>query len=424
MSYKKESVKLNKLLVNPENPRFEPVKSQEGAILTMMEEVPDKIKTLAEDIVEYGLNPGKSIYVVPHKDKYLVMEGNRRVVALKLLDNPSIVNLDKKTLSFFKELGSKENKYIKNKLDVVIFEKEEDIYHWMELEHTGENKGAGSVGWNSKQKDRFKSQIKGEKVSKGMQVLDFMEDSDIEIEGITKTNMDRLLGTPEVREKIGVQFKNGELKIDNKKKVLENLNIISKEMRKDDFNVGEIYYADQRKDWINKTLKSQESKSKQNKDKKEKTKKKDKRSLPARRKFLIPKRCVIKIRKSRLNKIFRELKEISVDDYENAVSVLFRVFLEGSVDAFIEENNIKVKQNKRHNPSLSKKVEKVRDNLNLDKNEKKIINKTISSKNSIYSIDTFHSYVHNNKLHPSPKDLKNTWDNLEPIIKKIWKSIK
>jgi ParB-like chromosome segregation protein Spo0J len=82
----KEMIPIEKLLVNPQNPRFEPVGNQEEAISMMLSEAEKKIINLAKDIAQYGLNPSKSLMVVKvDKGYYLPLEGNRRVTAIKLL---------------------------------------------------------------------------------------------------------------------------------------------------------------------------------------------------------------------------------------------------------------------------------------------------------------------------------------------------
>jgi len=63
MSHKKQLIKITDLLVNSENPRFDPVKNQKLALLVMIEKIKPKIKSLAEDIAKNGLNPGKPWYV-------------------------------------------------------------------------------------------------------------------------------------------------------------------------------------------------------------------------------------------------------------------------------------------------------------------------------------------------------------------------
>jgi hypothetical protein len=92
VSHKKISIA--NLSVNIENPRYEMVGSQYEAISLMMKSQKRKLLNLADDLVNHGLNPSEFPIVAPHekeKDNFNILEGNRRIVALKLLHNPDII---------------------------------------------------------------------------------------------------------------------------------------------------------------------------------------------------------------------------------------------------------------------------------------------------------------------------------------------
>lgn len=430
MSYKKQSIRITDLLVNPENPRFDPVKDQRRALGVMIENIKPKIKNLADDIAKNGLNPGKSWYVEANNGKYVVLEGNRRLTAIKLINNPKIIKLDKETEDFFQNLKNNFGKNLPSRVDCAVFTNKEDAYHWIELEHTGENKGVGLVRWNSEQTNRFKSQISGSKLTRGVQVLDFMRDNTLDVHNIDVTNIDRLVSTPYVREQIGLDFKDGSMALDkSKKNVVNNLKKVSSSMSETNFNVGKIYTADQRKKWIDETLSGKQPTTADVtplgvKDKEDDTgQKTTEQKSSTDRQTLIPTPFRISISQNRINLIYKELKKLSVDDFRNAVAVLFRVFLELSVDHFITDKKPKgIDLSKQ--PALSKKLEVVsqymEDNKLLTKNELKVIRTAASNKNSIFSADTFNSYIHNLNNIPVSNDLKISWDNIEKFIEKLW----
>ena len=81
-----KTIKLTSLFVNTENYRFEPLTSQKEAIDKMVEDQGDKLYFLVDDIVTNGLSPVDLIIVTPNEDnnKYIVLEGNRRITSLKL----------------------------------------------------------------------------------------------------------------------------------------------------------------------------------------------------------------------------------------------------------------------------------------------------------------------------------------------------
>jgi hypothetical protein len=123
----------------------------------------------------------------------------------------------------------------------------------------------------------------------------------------------------------------------------------------------------------------------------------------------------------RVNKIYHELKDIDLEYFCNAGAVTLRVFVEFSVDSFIESLNI---TSVSKDSKLTKKVQVVsqylKENGHLDRHKLKGINSAVANPNNLMSIDTFHAYVHNKDFQPEPSSIKLTWDNIEPFITKIW----
>lgn len=331
MSHKKMKIEIKNLLINPENPRFDPVVDQQKALEVMLVKMKSKIKNLASDIAGKGLNPTKSLCVFKsNQGKYVVLEGNRRLVAIKLIKKPNIVKHDSNLQKFFKELN-RTGQNVPEALNCVIFENKADANHWIKLEHTGENKGVGQVPWDAKQTARYQSQIK-QFNRPYIKVINLMEKNSISLKQGQATNIERLVNTTYVKEKIGLDFQNKKLIFKRDKKiVLSNLNKIAKAINKSDFNVGEIYTADQRKKWINEILIDEQQ------PKTIVTKRGEKIiRVTKQRKVLIPQHFTINISQGRVNLIYDELRTLNVDKYRNAVAVLFRVFLELSVDHFIK----------------------------------------------------------------------------------------
>ena len=87
------NVKINDLLLDPENPRLpESIDRDQQSMLDHIAET-TTIEELMEAIAENNFFQGEPIIVVPdqkNKGKYLVVEGNRRLTAVKLLNDPAI----------------------------------------------------------------------------------------------------------------------------------------------------------------------------------------------------------------------------------------------------------------------------------------------------------------------------------------------
>lgn len=153
---------------------------------------------------------------------------------------------------------------------------------------------------------------------------------------------------------------------------------------------------------------SQEQQKKESRDKKDINK----------RKNLIPGIVQVKINHPRINQVYKELKRLNINDFPNSVAVLFRVLIEISMDEYIKNNDTIT--NVTNDSKLIKKVSACLDDLKSKKliNEDfiKPVNVCISDKDSILSINTFNSYVHNKNMYPDQTQLKNCWNQLQGFL--------
>ena len=110
---------------------------------------------------------------------------------------------------------------------------------------------------------------------------------------------------------------------------------------------------------------------------------------------LVPKTLILHINNPKINKIFEELKHIQVKTCPNASSVLLRVFLELSVDAYLERYDL-VKNNAitacSSKEDLNGKVCKVLNHMTqlgtMSNDLSKGIRSEINDKNSVLSIES------------------------------------
>ncbi|MFL5624258.1 MAG: hypothetical protein ACJ788_01520, partial [Ktedonobacteraceae bacterium] len=126
---------------------------------------------------------------------------------------------------------------------------------WIQLKHTGENQGVGTVPWDSVQKQRFESRHTGQE-PRTLQVLEFLKANGIDVSGIEATNLERLLGTRGVPQMLGIDFPRGKkfLLIEPQEEVLQKLKKVVEHISAEDFAVGQIYTAPQRLKWIQNVL--------------------------------------------------------------------------------------------------------------------------------------------------------------------------
>src|SRR5687768_1805163 len=258
--FERVPIRVVDLLLDQKNARLaEEQPSQPAAYLALTRLDPGYVITMAEDIVNFGTDPMSLPAVVATGDRrqrYLVLEGNRRVLALKALETPSIIapELTKHQQKRLNEFAHKFAQDPVDEIDCVSFKNEADARHWIELRHTGVNEGAGLAPWEPEGKDRFRARHGGVRNVAG-QALDFLRRAGMEtrpegrVKGITST-LDRLIKSPHVREAIGLRMDNNRLFAEfPADEVLKGLGHITDELRTGRLKTGDIYDADARRDF-------------------------------------------------------------------------------------------------------------------------------------------------------------------------------
>lgn len=459
---------ITQLLLNSTNPRFDPVQHQTETIEAMIEDQADKLIVLAKHIVANGLNPTDLIMVQSiGKNQWVVREGNRRITALKILNQPDLIpDIYSKIKRDFQSLNTSVDKELFKNITCVVIDDEKIANEWIRLKHTGQNEGAGTVNWDTLQSSRFQAQVSGkpdaktvfyEYLSSLAQIPQYIRDK---FANIKKTNFDRLIGDPEVRSLLCIDYAKGEYSLINGVnkflvEVLHDLAIV-------DISVGEIYSKDHRRKYIEElkarlfdkqekssqatkgsddsssngdnTKKTQENASVQNDGASGNSQDSNKnnsnpnangsatRSYPINRKSLIPAQHKLTIGHARILKIFNELKSLDITSYPNSTASTFRVFMELSADYYIVHKNI---PSVTVDSKLSQKIEAIANyfevNAIMTKHELRTARQMSSSQTQNSSVKTFHSYVHNKDVTPIADDLKTAWDDLWTFIENIWR---
>lgn len=441
-----KSIALSNLLIDTQNPRLENIiEGQNDALRVIAKTQNRKLLVLAKDISKNGLSPIDLPIVMPVDEenrRFVVLEGNRRIAALKILENPEIIRGAVRDTLFkaFKQLGTEYQKQPIELIDCVVVSSREEADHWIELRHTGENEGAGIVSWGATEIERFRERRRGAK-SPSLQILQFLEEKKI-ISPETRrkvpiTSLKRLIKTPYIRKQLGIAFQNGVV-VTNlpEKEVLKGLKRIVEDLASGKIKVPDIYYEKDRRKYIDSIAEDLPDKSKAFEEffalsetpPEEKIAKTRafhaKSSRPSRKKriTLIPIRGFsLSINQSRINDIYYELKRLKVDDFPNAVSVLFRVFIELSVDEYIERHNLEIDPRSSLSHKILTVAKHLKDRNLLNDQQLKVIRRYAQSNSFLgTTLTTMHQYVHNKYFHPAPGDLFASWDSLEPFFVAIW----
>ena len=190
-------VDIDDISLDPSNPRHNPVEEDALALEELMttKNFNNKIFALMKDILDYGQNPIDLIgLLLTNNNTLYSKEGNRRVAAIKILNNPNLIVSSNIKLFIRVNNLLKEYNAPPSKVMCYITRDQNILDHAMELKHQGEQGGAGAVTWGSNEKARHKR-------NKGLHdpifaFLNKLEDQGILNgklrENITKTNWTRL----------------------------------------------------------------------------------------------------------------------------------------------------------------------------------------------------------------------------------------
>lgn len=444
-----KSVQIDNLLLDLSNPRISKSSSQREALQKIIEDQDVKLASLAQSIVQDGLNPMDRFLIIKAVDeqgKFVVIEGNRRLAALKILTNPTVLGSLEVRASLQRRLEAIAADFsLSSFRSVDCFELPDrnSGSMWIKQRHTGENEGRGIVDWNGVARARFRGG------DPALQALDLVIAhgglTDEEKEGIEDrfpiSTLDRLLSTPAVRAKLGVDIQQNKL-VSNlpPEEAIKPLRRIVRDLANGSINVTGLKKKDQQVAWVAKLgadlpdlskaagpLKSLDGlESKDFDTAKPKPKPKPKPKAPV-RKSLIPKECTLNVTNAKINEIAKELRALILNDFPHAISVLFRVFLEQSTDHYLSDVGIPLQVSTGGGMKDKKLRAKIQDAIDhmvsngIAKKDLDGVSKGISDANNPLYVDTLHNYIHNRFYSPTERDLKVAWDNSQLFFERIWK---
>lgn len=478
-----KSIPLNLLKLDQENVRFgnDVAKNQREALMLMLSDPDDakKILKLAEHIAEHGLDPTElQLVTSDNEGGYTVLEGNRRLTALKLLQKPDLCPADK----FVKDFRAARDKItgsFPEEFECSLIDSREEGDKWVELKHTGQNAGVGRVDWSSNIRDERRARQTGVE-SIGRQIRNLIEGNEgyfspETIEGISKidvTTLTRLFSSSPAQNTF-------QLKVEDKiltpcldmRFIAPSLEFAIALFVSSGYNVNDVRNKDDRNRFLSRIpddllpvvlalqdesveagpqhddlpMNADASGRASNRDDEPSNdvpqevqtgRSKAKRARPSTRdrKRLIP--WSLNIENPRINMIYRELRhDLEVEKTPNAVAVTFRVLIELTCDHYTEIQKLEGTPIHRHDntsallsigagTSLSIKVQAVCAHLlkqgKLTNAESKAVSRRASSQNTIGSVDHFNAFVHTPASSPVPSELKDIADEYRPFFEAIW----
>jgi hypothetical protein len=416
-----KTIGIASLMLDAQNPRHGVVQSQNEAIQAIITEQEGKLVTLARDIAEHGLSPLDRMLVIKAGRNYTVVEGNRRIAAVKLLHNPDLAEgtpLERAIKDIAAKASSRPDQ-----IDCAIAPSRDAARHWMVLRHTGEQDGAGVVPWNAPASHRFFARP-GSQVAKALAFLDdvkttypnnpAIQEAVATIEATRITTLGRLVADPTFRDHLGLQDDNGKLIALHPAAVLEPvleqiLNDVATHL-----TVTQIKTKDLRTKYLATIPKPKPGVTAQ-----PSTASTTTTTTPTPTpapKPTKPGSPFKEINLSRLGQriqdIVTELRKLDITKTPNAAAILTRVVLEFSVDEYIAKKGLAT------DGKLKKRVGRVLHHVDPTSTDPKYqgVRAGLADGTSMLSVATLHGYVHNPNFHPTPTDVRNIVGNLKPFF--------
>jgi hypothetical protein len=174
-----KSLKIDSLDLDLQNPRITLATDQRDAMQKILNEQKVRLINLAESIAAKGLNPMDRFLVLrsSRSGKFIVVEGNRRVLAIKLLKNPSLITDLIMPDAFKKRLQRAALTFDVGKLEPVdCFEVDDRAQgnDWVRQRYNGADSGRGIVDWSAIVLDLAEKKINVTKLKSKEQQNDYI----------------------------------------------------------------------------------------------------------------------------------------------------------------------------------------------------------------------------------------------------------
>lgn len=452
------------------NPRHGPVPSQEAAIKALVDEQTRKqnnlLTNLALDIHEYGLNPTLRFTVLEEPTgRFTVLDGNRRLAALRLLEHPELLPPDAEPPDFAERVA--QTGMQPHSVDCYVVQRREEADVWLERTHQGQLDGIGTRPWTPAAQHRWRPLGRPTQTSRAIDILDWLRPrvagADVLqrhigfVERNATTNLGRLAQTKVVQRLVGFQFDGHDVVADaSEPDLARRLSVIVSDLASGRA-VTEIHKKEQRESYVRGLLGSdlheqQTDDQAQSEDAhqdegqlemSEQTGPVETGSAPdgqttegataAANDMQSPERPVSSDRPQaprlfrevhvdglhhRTQSIFRELRNLDLFKFPNAAAVLLRSAIELSVDEHLEA----LGRRPAPDTELAKRIRaSINELAATSPGDKRFeaVQTDLGKQYSLVSARNLNQYVHNLHNAPIPKDLETISVNYAPLIEGI-----
>ncbi|MRR15665.1 MAG: hypothetical protein EG826_04320 [Deltaproteobacteria bacterium] len=430
-------IPVSEILLDQKNYRLGPLENQMECMDMMFEIFGTKIVKLAGHLVQNGISPKPVVVLKNEESRWVVKDGNRRITALKILNNPALAPTEqyKRIFQALKDNASPDS--IPDKIECLTTD-EATIVKYRELEHMGEQEGIGQITWGATEKQYLIADTGGKlSYPHAMFARQYLQDKGVkEARNVPITNMQRLLEDTDSQQRLGL-FWNGqrfEFRA-SEDDIFDVLKTICIDFCTKSKGVKDIYLKENRQNYLNELFGSRGCKeptilkgssgqsigSSSPRSIAQSSGFPARRLLPQDRPRVIQRGLGLPVPASevKLCTILAELSSrIDVRKATISASVLTRLVVEFSVDHYAEKNKVPFKNDK-----LYEKISAVAQSMNkagvINKKELHLLEKMKDYKEFI-SANTLNSWIHQS-LVPTSQEVCIFWDNIRFFLVKCWK---
>ena len=425
------------------NPRHGEVADQSAALDALIANQGRKISNLALDIHTNGISPAQRFIVIENDGRYTVLDGNRRLAAVRILRDPKLLPPGVRPPEFAETVATRGR--CPDRVSCCVLPDRQSAEIWLERIHTGQMDGVGVVPWSPVAQHRFKPRPRRDQTASAVIVSEWLRErtDDEEIRrnintvlDESSTNLGRLVGDPNVRSLIGFDFDANDLKGHATEEALvRRLSRIVTDLAGETV-VAELMSRPDRKQYIIQLLGSDlhsddggkqhdtddgsgsrdsdgtasrgtgPSHTSRGEEPRESTdgQSSSKKTKGSRRKA--PLRMFQDLEpaglKTRAKSIFEELQHINISNFPNASAFLLRSAIEFSVAEYLQSISLDPDRG-----SLKDRIEQTIDNLETSQKSNRYhgIQIELGKPHSLTAARNLNSYVHNRSHQPQADDL-------------------
>ena len=453
MSIERKSIAIKDLHLWDENARF-PDKyfnsDQKDLIQFFLNKSDFKIKQLIEEIVkDFDLPQLEKLVVWNDDSKYVVLEGNRRLTAYKILSNPALVSEEKlnKYLTEQKSILRIDDSF---QIECLVADNKNEGLRYIDRKHANNN---NEVNWQEPERSTYKVRRGSENQTEFIKIgiarivrdLDLPEEMKDQILGKGYvTTFFRLVTTVPARAEFGFEVdENGDLIVKDKNFREKLKVIIYQVLRKKDFDNNDV---DSRS--LNKTDKIETYIKSVKPDDAKKVDAEIKRNTAedifgtktvtispgGKKPVTLPRSrpqptglftsvdIPFRIGSANLRILYDELRDIEVAKFPNATHDLLRSFLECSLIVFFKKHKeySAIQKSGKHNPTLGEMLSHI---INgkcksiTDQNLIDTIKQVKTDYDKPYSLERLHMINHNENWVSTEREVRSAWAKLEELFK-------